>query len=316
VATELASRQTGGTPAVFRSLYDLLIGPVDHLVPLARYPSLIIVPHAVLSYLPFSALTAPNGQYLVENHSIALLPSASALPHLRDQRETANDAAANIFAPFPEQLPGSRAEAVAVNKVAHRATSFIGGRATESRFRETLGRPGIAHVASHAELNPTNPMFSHVELAPGPGNNPADDGRFEVHELLRIPVHSSLVFLSGCETGAGTSWSTSFRRSQDYATLSQAFLYSGARDVVATLWRIDDVGASVFAGHFYRELANRPAADALAATQRWMVRQPAYSAPRYWAAYFISGAGGAPIRAQKSEAQSVQLSQALIRNRK
>jgi CHAT domain-containing protein len=317
VASELASRQTGsGNAAVFRSLYGLLIGPVEHVVQLARYPSLIIVPHAVLSYVPFSALTAPNGQYLVENHSIALLPSASALPHLRDQRATANDASANIFAPFPEQLPGSRAEAVAVNKVVHKPTSFVGGRATESRFRESLGRVGIAHVASHAELNPTNPMFSHVELARGPGNNPADDGRFEVHELLRISVNSSLVFLSGCETGAGTAWSTSFRRSQDYATLSQAFLYSGARDVVATLWRIDDVGASVFAGHFYRELASRPAADALAATQRWMMRQPKYSAPRYWAAYFISGAGGAPSRAQKSGAQSVQLSQALIRNPK
>jgi CHAT domain-containing protein len=277
---------------------------------------LIIVPHTVLSYLPFAALIDSRGRYFIEDHSITLLPSASALPHLRRDQGELNGDGANVFAPFPEQLPGSRAEADAVGSVARKASSFIGSRATERRFREALSATSIVHVASHAELNPVSPMFSHLELARGAANTPSDDGRFDVHELLRIPVRSSLVFLSGCETGAGTSWSTSFRRAQDYATLSQAFLYSGARDVIATLWRIDDVGASVFAGRFYRELKNRSPAEALASTQRWMMTHPSYSAPRYWATYFVSGGGSVPTRAQKAVTSSVQLSQALIRNRK
>jgi CHAT domain-containing protein len=311
LAAELARRKGNPSkPPVFRALYDLLIAPVDRVIPLAANPSLIIVPHAALSYLPFAALIGPHGDFLVENHSIALLPSASSLPHLRREDVTNSQLAGSIFAPFPEQLPGSRAEALAVNRVARRASSYIGDKATERRFRETLAGAGVIHVASHAELNPTSPMFSHIELAAGAARNPADDGRFDVHELLRIPVKSSLVFLSGCETGAGSSWSTSFRRTQDYATLSQAFLYSGAQNVVATLWRIDDIGAAAFAGRFYVGLTSRPPAEALAMAQRWMIHNSTYSSPRYWAAYFISGAGGFPRNSQKAAAPSVQLSQA------
>ena len=68
-----------------------------------------------------------------------------------------------------------------------------------------------------------------------------------------------------------------FRQAQDYATLSQAFLYAGARDVVATLWRIDDKGAAIFAGRFYAALAHQPAALALASAQRRMIADPAYA---------------------------------------
>ena len=145
-----------------------------------------------------------------------------------------------------------------------------------------------------------------IELARGRSGGSSDDGRFEVHELLTILVRSQLVFLSGCETGAGAAWSTSFRRAQDYATLSQAFLYSGTRDVVATLWRIDDRGAAVFAGRFYGELAVRPAAEALAMAQRAMIRDPLYSSPRYWAAYTISGSGGSGRVAQPWSVSTVR----------
>jgi len=307
LAAELTSRRRYTVqPVVLRTLYDQLIGPVDRMVSLSRYRSLIVVPHSVLAYLPFAALVSPRGKYLVEDHSIVLLPSASSLPYLRSESIGASENQSSIFAPFPEELPGSQAEAIAVNRIAPRPASYLGQRATERQLRETFTRPGIVHIASHAQVNHVNPMFSHVELARGPSGALSDDGHFEVHELLGIAVKSQLVFLSGCETGAGTSWSTSFRRAQDYATLSQAFLYSGARDVVATLWRIDDRGAAVFAGRFYRELVGRPAAEALAMAQRAMIRDPAFSSPRYWAAYTITGRGGTGHAAQSSRVSSVQ----------
>lgn len=307
LAAELTSRRAGASrPQVLRALYELLIGPVNRIMPLKGYESLVVVPHSVLAYLPFAALVGPGGKYLVEDHSIVLLPSASALPYLRTEQTRANENRSSVFAPFPDELPGTRAEAIAVSRVAPRPVSYLGRQATEKQLREAFKLPGIVHIASHAELNHASPMFSHVELARGRSGNPSDDGRFDVHELLKIAVQSQLVFLSGCETGAGAAWSTSFRRAQDYATLSQAFLYSGARDVVATLWRIDDRGAAVFAGRFYAELAARPASEALAMAQRAMIRDPVYSLPRYWAAYTISGRGGSSRVAQSSSVSSVK----------
>ena len=307
LAAELTSRR-GNTnrPQVLRSLYDLLISPVDRLTSLQKYESVVIVPHSVLSYLPFSALVSPQSRYLIEDHSVVLLPSASSLPYLRNERPGLNENHSAIFAPFPEELPGSRAEALAVNRIAPQPVAYMGARATEMQLRVSFSNPGIVHVASHAQVNHASPMFSRIDVARGRSGAGADDGRFEVHELLGIAVKSQLVFLSGCETGTGAAWSTSFRKTQDYATLSQAFLYSGARDVIATLWKIDDRGASVFARRFYTELRTHSAAEALALAQRAMIHDPLYSSPRYWAAYTISGRGGSTSGAQFSRMSSVQ----------
>ena len=106
-------------------------------------------------------------------------------------------------------------------------------------------------------------MFSRLATAPGRSDDPADNGWLEVHEVLGISVRSSLVFLSGCETGLGAAWSTEFAAGEDFATLARAFLYAGARNVVATLWRVDDRGAAEFATRFYRHFPAVPAAEAL-----------------------------------------------------
>lgn len=134
-------------------------------------------------------------------------------------------------------------------------------------------------------------MFSRIELAPGNDRGSPDDGRLEVHEVLGLTIRSPLVFLSGCETGLGAAWSTSFDRGEDYATLAQAFLYAGARNVVATLWRVADESAAEFARHFYAGLPSQAAPDALAAAQRRMLADTRYATPYFWASYQVSGRG-------------------------
>ena len=104
-------------------------------------------------------------------------------------------------------------------------------------------------------------------------------------------VRSWLVFLSGCETALGYSWSNAFNRQEDYATLAQAFLFAGARNVVATVWPIDDRGGAEFARGFYDALSLSPPSIALASAQRTLIRSARYSAPYYWAGYVLSGSG-------------------------
>jgi CHAT domain-containing protein len=133
-------------------------------------------------------------------------------------------------------------------------------------------------------------MFSRVMFQPG-GVSGTDDGRLEVHELLGMRIGAALVFLSGCETGLGAAWSTRYAQGEDYATLAQAFLYAGAQNVLATLWRIEDRGAAVVAERFYQGLRSHPPVEALANAQRALIESAEYAAPYYWAAYQISGSG-------------------------
>ncbi len=276
---------------IFRKLHALLIGPAEKTRLLLGKHTLILVPHASLVHLPFAALVEPGGRYLVERYAILTLSSAAVLPAIRLSRPPAEGQRASVFAPFPRQLPGSLTEATVVRNSVNGTRAYLGAAATERVLRDELKYAARVHVASHAALDESTPMFSSVELVPSAGNNPADDGRLEVHEILGLSIRSSLVYLSGCETAAGVSWSTAFRRGQDYATLSQAFLYAGARNVIATLWRIDDESAPEFARHFYEQLRSSTPVASLADAQRAMIRDRRFSAPRYWAAYTISGAG-------------------------
>ena len=297
---------------VMQELHAVLFSPAVRAALPEGTRRLLVVPHSVLSYLPFAALRdAATGHYLVEDYDVLRLPSASALPTLRKRRTEFAGlgtafVSADVLAPFPTQLPGTLMEAQAAMRSIRGAQMYLGPRADEPTLRGALGRDGLVHVATHGVMNGRNPMFSRIELWRGVAGGSADDGRLEVHEVLRLRVRSPLVFLSGCETGAGMAGSTHWSRGEDYATLAQAFLYAGTRDVIATLWQIADDGAANFAGRFYTDLRSSSPADALAKTQREMIRDSRFSAPYYWAPYVISGEGLSTAEMQNRRVASVQ----------
>ncbi|MEN8182537.1 MAG: CHAT domain-containing protein [Myxococcota bacterium] len=285
--------------SILSTLHDALIAPAGHAGILAGISRLLIVPHAELNYLPFAALRDPEtGRYLAQEYTLTHLPAAAALPELRGRGATRRTGAgASAFAPLPDELPASSAEVRAVRRTVEGARVFRGSRATESAVRRALRQDGIVHLATHGILNVRNPMFSRLELARGSGRESGDDGRLEVHEVVDDRITASLVFLSGCETGLGEAWSTAFAAGEDYATLARAFLYAGADDVIATLWKVEDAGAAAFAEAFYRHLRGSFPAAALAHAQREMMMHERYGSPYYWATYRISGGGRASGRA-------------------
>jgi CHAT domain-containing protein len=291
---------------VLRALYETLLAPAERAGRFVNARRLVIVPYGILAYLPFAALRDSAGRYVAQRYSLVYLPIAAALPVVRRGRGQPPPGTwgAAVFAPEPSRLPASRAEAVAVGRALGGAEVVIGRGATERAVRGALLADRVVHVAAHGIMNARNPLFSELELRRGSGDT-GDDGRLEVHELLDVPVRSALVFLSGCETGLGMSGSTAFARGEDYATLGQALLYAGARNVVATLWRVADVGASAFAQRFYHHLAELPAADALAAAQRDFIADSTVAAPFYWAAYTLTGSGDTVATESKAMAVSV-----------
>jgi CHAT domain-containing protein/tetratricopeptide (TPR) repeat protein len=294
LARELIASKSPASSAPLRELYSKLVAPLERERMLAGVRSLVIVPHGALASLPFAALESPSdsgtSRFLVSRYSILVVGSAGALPSLRGRTITKTPADAAVLAPLPQTLPSTRQEVAAVGAEVHRARISLGADANEGRAREALAQSPFVHIASHATLDAESPMFSSVELAAGPNRSKRDDdGRLETHEVLSLEIHSRLVFLSGCETALGGSWFGQYSRHDDYATLAQAFLFAGASNVVATLWRIDDRAAAAFAKRFYAELASTSPANALARAQRALMQDPVYASPYYWAAYTVSG---------------------------
>jgi CHAT domain-containing protein len=307
-----ARSSAAATNGVLRELHTALFSSATRAAIPPGVTRLIIVPHSILSYVPFAALRDPaTGRYLVEDFDVLRLPSAFALPALRAKGNAGTSGVAfrraDLLAPFPAQLPGTQREVRSAAQSLRGAQTYVGQRADEPRLRNALEQDGIVHVATHGVMNPRNPMFSRIEVARGKSGGSSDDGRLEVHEVLQMRVRSPLVFLSGCETGAGIAGATHWSRGEDYATLAQAFLYAGTRDVIATLWKIEDDGAAAFASRFYTNLRTSSPSDALALAQREMIRDSRFGAPYHWASYAISGEGLSTAELQNRRVASVQL---------
>jgi len=295
LAREALTAPDGGArapPGILEGLFRVLIEPAASSGALSGAERLVLVPHGILSYLPFAALRDPaSGEYLVHDFSLVQLASAGVLPALRTRASGPEHLeVASAWAPIPDRLPRSRAEVEAVARVLGGARQVVGSEATEVSLRRALARPGIVHLATHGVMNARSPLFSRVELFPGEGDT-GDDGRLELHELLEMNVAADLVFLSGCETALGPAGSTRFDPGEDFATLAQSFLVAGADDVVATLWRVEDASAAALAESFYVALQDVDPVEALTRAQRELSSRPGLSDPFHWAAYVVSGAG-------------------------
>ncbi|MEO8140960.1 MAG: CHAT domain-containing protein, partial [Gemmatimonadota bacterium] len=294
VARDIAGRPgplQEGLP-VLGALYTQLLGPAMQAGWFAGIERLVIIPHGVLSYLPFAALRDPQrNRYLIQDLSVMVAPSAASLVALRRSGDAPVPAGTGVvaLAPFPDQLPGTAAELDGIARTVPGTEELKGDAATEMAVRRSAGDGRVLHLATHGVLNPDNPLFSRMDLRASPGAAPGGDGRLEVHEVLGLHIGAPLVYLSGCETALGQM--STFTRGDDFVTLAQSFLFAGARGVVATLWRVPDAGSVPLVEAFYRNLRHDTPAEALAAAQRELAASPTHASPYYWAGYVLNGDG-------------------------
>jgi len=267
-----------------------LIAPVEATGLLAGKSRLVLAPHAELQYLPFAALIDTTGRFLVTRYELAMTPSASVWIALGNRPAGSDGAGVLAFAPRPATLPGSSQEVATIQRLAGAdARVLSGSAATESAFRRLAPGRRVLHLATYGVLNKQNPLFSFVKLAP----DSAEDGRLEVHEVFGLHLAADLVVLSACQTGLGSGALADVPAGDDWVGLTRAFLHAGARNVVATLWPVDDWATAALMERFYGagDVAAEPV-GALAEAQRALIAVPATAHPFYWAGFV--NVGGAP----------------------
>ena len=261
-----------------QAIYERLVGPARLEVQGDR---LLIVPHGVLHYLPFSALRTPSGRWLVEDVGLGTLPSASVLRYLGQKGADAPDRAVVVGNPDVGaglNLRWAEREARMVGDRERGATVLVRGDATESQVKKLLGTAGLAHFATHAELDESDPLASALLLTPGGG----EDGRLEVRELFGLDLHARLVVLSACETGLGK-----LSRGDELVGLQRGFIYAGTPVVVTTLWKVDDRASYELVRTFYDRLPREGPVQALRRAQIDTMR--AFPHPFAWAAFGLTG---------------------------
>ena len=247
-----------------------------------------LMPNHYLNYLPFGALVVRQGEgsifktRYVAHEGIPIcysvtLPSISAneKPEFEFNRNIVlsrsdysnaayyyDNAERNPDLPKGSvlNLPGAAEEGRHVAKLLSVAQEdfLVDDDASEfnllSRVKDGAG---VVHIASHAHLVKENPLKSYVVFREGGG----EDGKVTVDELVsryRGKIKAGLLVLSACNTNRGED---NIKPGDDIAALSNAFLVSGARNVVATQWPASDDSFPLIMSLFYNEVMKKTPSD-------------------------------------------------------
>ncbi|HEY2737926.1 MAG TPA: CHAT domain-containing protein, partial [Thermoanaerobaculia bacterium] len=326
-----------------RRLYRELVEPAERWI--AAGDRVVLVPDGPLHLLPFAALIRGDGRYLVEWKPLSTVLSGTVYAELKKQRRAPGAEAASSSSRssssqqwvafgdpwFPprlthgrpedlgdirlrsassrgllswQRLPQSRREVeeIAALFPADRRRTYLGREATEEQAKAVGKDARIVHFATHGFVDDRSPFDSGLVLSiPEKLAAGHDNGLLQVWEIFEsMRLDADLVVLSACETGSGE-----IRGGEGIIGLTRAFQYAGARSVLASLWRVEDLATAELMQRFYRHLrAGKPKDEALREAQIELIRHPLRvpdgrggtteenaAAPFFWAALQLVGDG-------------------------
>lgn len=169
-------------------------------------------------------------------------------------------------------LPGTQDEILAIDKLlkarAWKTSVFLRGAATENNLK-LVRSPAILHLASHGffssdivSLNAEakKEFLFHSGLVLTGANKSLstgstsfqNDGIVTAFEVMSLDLtNTRLVVLSACETGLGK-----IENGEGVFGLQRSFMQAGARNVLISLWKVDDEATRDLMIKFYQYLAD------------------------------------------------------------
>ncbi len=267
-------------------LYTRLVKPLE--VTLKGKTHLLISPDGSLATLPFEALIRADGQRVLSSYAVSFVPSVTAAMTLRTSASRGEGFFAVANPPstgtFPE-LPASESEVANIRQYFEDESTTVLTRdeTTVTRvandYAEATRPWRVAHFACHGVLNAKRADASGLVLA--------DDAVWSASAIATTKVDADLVVLSACNSARGVpTWG------EGLLGLSRAFLWSGARRVIASAWRVEDKATARFFERFYDAHLGRGLSpmDALrAAKLEAIAAKDVDASPACWAAFLLWG---------------------------
>ena len=304
--------------ALSHQLYQLLIEPVSAFLP-AGAPLMICADND-LHFVPFEVLIAEGADkpyaelpFLLKSHPINYHYSATTYVNSREKAPASTGVA--VFAPVFDNgskpmlsrstmrsvnseapqafgtdggvapLPATRAEVDGISQTYsdQKVKILLDKAANKEALRSMLGsQNAIVHIATHGFINEDNHDLSALACY---GEQGADVELLYANEIKNEKVKADLIVLSSCESGVGRKI-----EGEGLIALNRAFIYAGARNVISTLWKIDDRYSSDFMIKFHREAASGQSyTKALRRAKLDFLKNPATAQPRFWAPFVLIG---------------------------
>lgn len=242
-----------------RALYDLLVGPLRHLLPAERGSLLTIIPHGPLFRLSFAALQDPSGRYLLEDVRLHYAPAGAVLRRAERPAMTPDRFAQMNYllvgnpeaagrGEAPATLPGAAREIDAIGRIvpAGAIRSLAGAAASEEAVRDAMTDRAVIHLATHGVLRDDDRSAESYLMLAKSGADPARDGQLTTDEIYGLNLDADLVVLSACRTASGPV------TGDGVVGMTRAFFYAGARSIIGSLSDVADESAARLMPVFYR----------------------------------------------------------------
>lgn len=246
----------------------------------------IVSPHGALHHLPFHALRQGDA-FLLDHLTFVYTPALQTLIQLHQNAASAPKAEEVLlvglddFGARAQPLRHTAQEIDALDSgIKGNVTKLWQADATRKQFMDwnkvgRLAKFDVLHLATHAVLDGSAPHYSRIFL---------DDEDLTVLDVMDLQLDARLVTLSACSTALGKGGA-----GDEILGMVRAFLYAGARALVASLWEVDDKSTGALMQNFYANMFSDSPAGALRAAQLKM-RQDGL-APYYWAPFTMIGGG-------------------------
>lgn len=258
--------------------------PAELRARLARAPGgarVLLLLHGPLEGLPV-ALLSLDGQPIDERLTTLALPGLPATapgPAPRFDGEWNLLGSPHGATPGAPLLPGASRELAHVARMRPGARLFVGSAFVRQALVDALRADAPLHVATHlvADARCGAGLLAPQGLLLSGGDV------FCADEVLALAPRAPLVVLSACESGGGL-----LVDAEGMLGVARAFLASGTRDLLVTLWPVEDSAASAFAATFHAELLHGAPPALAARAARRALRDQGHPAAD-WAAFRLLG---------------------------
>jgi CHAT domain-containing protein len=282
-------------------LYQKLIAQTG----LQTNEDVIVVPDDILHFLPFEVLLSekPNAPtrfnkyaYLLKNHRFSYHSSAINTP-INREKTTQLHKEILAFAPISdfqqqglEPLQHNQREVDLIGKI-WSSKILRGSAATKTAFINEAPFYRLIHVSTHGIIpNGNYPERSYLAFSP----DTADNGIFTMSEMDSVKLSADLVVLSACETAHGKYYG-----GEGLMSIAHAFLSAGAKNIVASLWQVNDSLTTDLMTAFYQNLKNGETVESALQKAKLLFAEgeKAQTAhPYYWAAFVFSSEDATAVR--------------------
>lgn len=258
-----------------------------------RYQRLFISADAALSVVPFEALRV-SGDYLIAACDVVMVPSLQLLKPGGSAPAGLNRRLLAIADPrrgaAMRQLPYADDEVAWITEALgqERVSRLAGAAATRAALhRQDLGSFDYLHFATHSSIHYDDPLRSKIWLSQDTLEGGGD--YLTIADIRKLKLRADLVVLSSCESGGGE-----FELGEGMNGFVRAFFEAGARNLIVSLWEVEDFATATLMRAFYRHL-DKGYAAALRAAKLEMLSSPRrkHRHPYYWSPFVLTSSGSA-----------------------